>query len=212
MQNYSKIIQNLSNCFSICFESPKPCKDTVNDGATQPDKIYIKPQEEALLVTKKPIKPCVSHALPPNRSHKKKEKKKPTNLDDVLSLVGSFGFYQQMQFLLVGFLAILPSMVAYSYVFVSATPKFACKTVLETQVINTDSSKLSLKLNDPSAQYETSDKYLNLEKSEYLIETRRYIRLIDERQIQNASETINYDCKCIIDAQQVYARLNITQK
>jgi hypothetical protein len=44
---------------------------------------------------------------------------KKTNLDDILEHVGSFGFYQKLQFLLVGFLAIVPSMVAYSYVFES---------------------------------------------------------------------------------------------
>ncbi len=57
------------------------------------------------------------------------------NLDTLLGLIGSFGIYQKFEFFLIGFLAILPSMVAYSYVFVSATPTFTCKTVLEVNKI-----------------------------------------------------------------------------
>jgi len=57
------------------------------------------------------------------------------NLDTLLGLIGSFGIYQKFEFFLIGFLAILPSMVAYSYVFVSATPYFTCKTVREVNKI-----------------------------------------------------------------------------
>ena len=39
---------------------------------------------------------------------------KQTNLDHLLQLIGSFGFYQKLQFFLVGVMAILPSNI-YSY-------------------------------------------------------------------------------------------------
>ncbi len=58
------------------------------------------------------------------------------NLDTLIGMIGPFGLYQKFEFFLVGFLAILPSMVAYSYVFVSATPKFTCKTASEVTTIH----------------------------------------------------------------------------
>lgn len=58
------------------------------------------------------------------------------NLDTLLSLIGSFGMYQKFEFFLIALLAILPSIVAYSYVFVSATPNFTCKTVREENRIS----------------------------------------------------------------------------
>ena len=61
---------------------------------------------------------------------------KSKNLDTLLNLIGSFGIYQKFEFFLIGFLAILPSMVAYSYVFVSATPKFTCMTASEVNKIS----------------------------------------------------------------------------
>ena len=60
----------------------------------------------------------------------------PKNLDTLLGLIGPFGLYQKFEFFLIGFLAVLPSMVAYSYVFVSATPRFTCKTLRETTRFN----------------------------------------------------------------------------
>jgi hypothetical protein len=39
---------------------------------------------------------------------------KQTNLDHLLQLIGSFGFYQKLQFFLVGVMAILPSNVSIS--------------------------------------------------------------------------------------------------
>jgi hypothetical protein len=105
---------------------------------------------------------------------------KSTNLDHVLGLTGSFGFYQKFKFLLVGFLAIIPSMVAYSYVFVSATPRFTCSVVREIQLISTNSSiKLDI---DEYGEADADDPFghLNWEMHEYIIETRRFIRLISE--------------------------------
>jgi OCT family organic cation transporter-like MFS transporter 4/5 len=148
-----------------------------------------------------------------NNSLKKSKRNPPTNLDDILGLVGSFGLYQQIQFVLVGFLAIIPSMVAYSYVFVSATPRFTCKTVLETQIINTDSSKLKLnklKSNQYDYQDESGEdpfKYLKAEKSEYLIETRRFISLISSK-----NDSIIFDNNCKIEPNKIfssqYAKVN----
>jgi hypothetical protein len=70
----------------------------------------------------------------------------PKNLDTLLGMIGSFGLYQKFEFFLVGFLAILPSMVAYSYVFVSATPKFTCKTASEINKISLDMNNVLIYL------------------------------------------------------------------
>ena len=56
-------------------------------------------------------------------------KKSPPKNDEFrrfVNKIGSFGLYQIIQFVLIAFLAIMPSMMAYSYVFVSATPRFVC--------------------------------------------------------------------------------------
>lgn len=121
------------------------------------------------------------------------------NLDYILIIIGQFGFFQKMQFLLVGFLAIVPSMVAYSYVFVSATPKFTCSIAKEIVLINYDASsnKLFRRLD---VEDESDDPFSNfeLQKSEFFIETRRFIRLLTREQIHNKS--FQFDNKCEIDA------------
>ena len=111
------------------------------------------------------------------------------DLDHILDLIGSFGLYQKIQFLLVGFLAIVPSMVAYSYVFVSATPNFTCTMLREIRLTSVNSSSVSyaspidaagIKLTDNVMDNANSDdpfRHLKLEKAEYLIETRRFVRL-----------------------------------
>ena len=139
---------------------------------------------------------------------KTNKKELPANLDDILKLAGSFGFYQRLQFLLVGFLAIIPSMVAYSYVFVSATPKFACKTVLETKITQTGGHKFTLQgFLTNGEDYDDDDpfKQLKLEKSEYLIETRRFISLLDA----NANASIVYDNSCKIDVKKLFPQQNL---
>ena len=215
----SKTDETLSkslSCYNKCeFFIPYASLAKIRIKSSKP---IIKPvemktiKENVLLETSKPLLPMFTSSTTTstkNGNSRKKKKTPPTNLDDILSLVGSFGLYQQIQFLLVGFLAILPSMVAYSYVFVSATPKFACKTVLETEIVNTQSPLVKFELNNNQDQ-DDPFKHLKLEKSEYLIETRRFIRLIDDAQIQNASFKIDYDCKCKIDPLKVYKSLNKT--
>ena len=95
----------------------------------------------------------------------KVKKQNQTDYDWILALIGSFGFYQKLQFLLVGFLSILPSMLAYSYVFVAATPSFTCKTAVETQISNFDSVIKSLNENET-----------------YIKETIRYFHLIRDNE------------------------------
>ncbi|CAF0756334.1 unnamed protein product [Brachionus calyciflorus] len=121
---------------------------------------------------------------------------KQTNLDHVLDQIGSFGFYQKIQFFLVGFLAIVPSMVAFSYVFVSATPKFTCSLVQEIQLISYDETAGKL-LNRFIIDQESDDPFeeLKSENSEFFIETRRFIRVLDPK-IQN----ITFDNNCKIDS------------
>ena len=53
-----------------------------------------------------------------------------STIDQLLNEAGSFGLYQKIQFFLVGFLAVLPSMTAFSYVFVAATPDHRCQLPL----------------------------------------------------------------------------------
>src|SRR5579871_6208285 len=45
----------------------------------------------------------------------------------LLNDAGSFGLYQKVQFFLVGLLAVLPAMTAFSYVFIAATPEHRCQ-------------------------------------------------------------------------------------
>lgn len=120
------------------------------------------------------------------------------NLDHILIIVGQFGFFQRMQFLLVGFLAIVPSMVAYSYVFVSATPKFTCSIAKEIVLMNYDASSNKL-FNRLNIETESDDPFRNfeLQKSEYFIETRRFIRLLSLEQIRTKS--FQFDNQCEID-------------
>ena len=48
-------------------------------------------------------------------------------IDQLLTDAGSFGLYQKGQFFLVGLLAVLPAMTAFSYVFIAATPEHRCQ-------------------------------------------------------------------------------------
>lgn len=50
-----------------------------------------------------------------------------STIDQLLHEAGSFGLYQKLQFLLVGLLAVLPAMTAFSYVFIAATPDHRCQ-------------------------------------------------------------------------------------
>jgi OCT family organic cation transporter-like MFS transporter 4/5 len=137
---------------------------------------------------------------------------KGTNLDHVLALTGSFGFYQKIKFLLVGFLAIIPSMVAYSYVFVSATPQFSCKIVREIQLISTNGSTNLFKLNEENVDQDEIDsddpfKHLNWDMHEFLIETRRFIHLIPENTPKNK---VKFDNNCNFDSDKVLEILSKT--
>lgn len=49
-----------------------------------------------------------------------------STIDQLLNDAGSFGLYQKGQFFLVGLLAVLPAMTAFSYVFIAATPDHRC--------------------------------------------------------------------------------------
>jgi OCT family organic cation transporter-like MFS transporter 4/5 len=135
-----------------------------------------------------------------------------TNLDGLLEHVGSFGLYQKLQFLLVGFLAILPGMIAFSYVFVSATPKFTCGVVREIKVLNTlESSKIfdNIKLDDSLIN---PFEEIELENAEFLIETKRFIRLISKDQIVNRPESIDFDSNCRLDKSQTLNSILATRK
>ena len=137
---------------------------------------------------------------------------KGTNLDHVLALTGSFGFYQKIKFLLVGFLAIIPSMVAYSYVFVSATPQFTCKIVREIQLISTNGSANLFKFNKDDVDEDEIDsddpfKHLNWDMHEFLIETRRFIHLIPENTPKNK---LKFDNNCNFDSEKVLEILSKT--
>lgn len=143
----------------------------------------------------------------PDSVRKSSTMKNVANLDHILNIIGAFGFYQKFQFLLVGFLAIVPSMVAYSYVFVSATPKFTCSIIKEIDLINYDDrsnnqfNKMTIDENsdNPFCSFE-------LEKSEYVIETKRFIRLYSAEQIRNKS--IKFDNNCQIESLKSIIRLN----
>ncbi|RNA33199.1 organic cation transporter [Brachionus plicatilis] len=148
--------------------------------------------------TKHQNKSCMPESL--------RKKSKNTNLDHVLEQVGSFGFYQKIQFLLVGFLALVPSMVAYSYVFVSATPKFSCSIVEEIQLISYDDEAAKL-LNKFIIDQASRDPFENLreDKAEYFVEIRRGIR------IQSPDSTnIIYDNNCKIDSDILIQKLNLS--
>ena len=44
------------------------------------------------------------------------------NMEDVFKEIGEFGPYQLMQFILIGVVAIIPSVMAYGYSFYGAVP------------------------------------------------------------------------------------------
>jgi MFS family permease len=140
----------------------------------------------------------------PKQVKEPKQAAKITNLDGVLENVGSFGLYQKLQFLLVSFLAILPGMLAFSYVFVSATPKFTCSLVKETVLLNTASAnnflakfKVDKNLRDPF-------KYISIEDAESLIETTRFIRLVSKENIRNKKSEINFDNECRLEKSKLF--------
>ncbi|CAF1467909.1 unnamed protein product [Adineta steineri] len=54
-----------------------------------------------------------------------------STIDQLLHDAGSFGLYQKLQFFLVGLLAVLPAMTAFSYVFIAATPDHRCQLNLD---------------------------------------------------------------------------------
>ena len=121
---------------------------------------------------------------------------KTTNLDHLLEKIGSFGLYQKLQFLLVGFLAILPSMVAYSYVFVSATPQFTCRTAQETVLYRIDEYQNPRHILDDYDESLLAQ--MNPAKSEYFVENRRYIQIISDEYIEKNKHKIKLDSKCEI--------------
>jgi hypothetical protein len=147
---------------------------------------------------------------------RKRSSAKINNLDHLLNVIGSFGLYQKIQFLLVGFLAIVPSMVAYSYVFVSATPKFTCSVVREIQLVSYENSESSSPLNYETKKSRIFDRSLGLQneiqedddddpfknfklkRMEYFIETRRFIRLYSDEDMANKSEKIHFDNNCVL--------------
>ena len=122
---------------------------------------------------------------------------KQTNLDHLLELIGSFGFYQKMQFFLVGIMAILPSMVAYSYVFVSATPKFTCKTALEVSQFHVSSLGSQKNIEDERIM----NLNFNLKSSQFSIENRRLIQLLSDINITNRN--VNYDNRCSFSQKEI---------
>ena len=77
-------------------------------------------------------------------------------------------------------------MVAYSYVFVSATPKFSCKIALEVSQFYVTSPDT---LHNHSLGAD-----LSLKSSKLLIENRRLIQLLDNANITN--KLVKYDSKC----------------
>jgi hypothetical protein len=103
----------------------------------------------------------------------------------------------------------LPAMVAYSYVFVSATPKFTCSVVREIQLTSYESQATATKqkknpLESLMSKEELSDdendpfEFFKMKKLEYFVETRRYIRLFDDEDLRNKSR-IRFDNNCVIN-------------
>lgn len=116
-----------------------------------------------------------------------------TNLDHLLNCIGSFGFYQMIQFFLVGIMAIIPSMVAYSYVFVSATPKFTCKTALEISLFHVPSFDII----NVTTTKDNNNNINNNERSEFLIENKRFIEVLKyNKSSNNNTNQIIFDNKC----------------
>ncbi len=128
-------------------------------------------------------------AVPKYLSIRKSLSNKQSNLDYTLSLVGSFGLYQKLQFVLVGFLAIVPSMAAYAYVFIAATPQFTCVLASEKHIVNYDDNSL---LNSINKEY---DKNSWNDNQTFLTESIRLIRIIDRTKTSNESF---YDNSCQI--------------
>jgi hypothetical protein len=113
---------------------------------------------------------------------KPKEDSNITNLDHILSVTGNFGMYQKIQFLLVGLLAILPSMVAYAYVFVSATPPFTCRLVSYKENINIQNLRNQIDFDTNLNLVNVTlpaDSY-KLIKSEYFVESTRYLHILKD--------------------------------
>lgn len=93
-------------------------------------------------------------------------------------------------------------MVAYSYVFVSATPKFVCKTALEVSQFHVTSLGM-IQSND------FLDSNLNLKSSEFSIENRRLIQLISNANI--SENRVNFDNKCSFSQNEI-KRISQTNK
>jgi len=120
-----------------------------------------------------------------------------TNLDHLLNCIGSFGFYQMIQFFLVGIMAIIPSMVAYSYVFVSATPKFTCKTALEISLFHVPSFDI---INVTTTKDNNNNiNNNNNERSEFLIENKRFIEVLKYNKSNNSNNNNNNTNRIIFD-------------
>ena len=120
-----------------------------------------------------------------------------TNLDHLLNCIGSFGFYQMIQFFLVGIMAIIPSMVAYSYVFVSATPKFTCKTALEISLFHVPSFDIINVTTTAKDNNNNNNINNNNERSEFLIENKRFIEVLKyNKSSNNNTNRIIFDNKC----------------
>ena len=148
---------------------------------------------------------------------RKRSSLKCTNLDHILNVIGSFGFYQKLQFLLIGFLAVLPAMMAYSYVFVSATPKFTCSVVREIQLtsyadsIAVVSNSDSAKSRPTELNKESSDdpfRYFKKKRTEYFVETRRFIQLFTDEELRN--RTVKFDNNCQITAETLIKHHRLT--
>ena len=124
-----------------------------------------------------------------------------TNLDHLLNCIGSFGFYQMIQFFLVGIMAIIPSMVAYSYVFVSATPKFTCKTAVEISLFHVPSFDIINVTTTKDNNNNNNNINNNNERSEFLIENKRFIEVLKYNKSNNNNNNNNtnriiFDNKC----------------
>lgn len=96
-------------------------------------------------------------------------------------------------------------MVAYSYVFVSATPKFTCSVAREIQLISYDESSSKL-LNKLIIDQDSDNPFekIKSERSEFFIETRRFIRLLSKNQTK-----INFDNNCKIDPSTIRSKSDI---
>jgi F0F1-type ATP synthase assembly protein I len=55
---------------------------------------------------------------------KSNDKQVTAKIDDIFDKIGEFGPYQLFILFLIGLTAIVPAILAYSYIFIGATPEF----------------------------------------------------------------------------------------